>query len=455
MKVRLRKAITPAYLLLCLLLGGSVQAVWGNMALQILAVALIGWAALAPKSEPITRASELLLGLVALTVLLFVLQLVPLPPEIWTAIPGRQAIVTGYSTLGQPFPWLPVSITPHETLATAWTLLPPLAVFVGLTRLRAYEESWIAGTVILGAFLGVLLGALQTISGSDMQSLWYLFDVTNSGAVGFFANRNHMGTLLLVTIPFAAALFASGDPQAKGQGRTLAMLTMGAGGFLVVVVGLVLNGSLAAVALALPVIASSALILPISLKLRRLSIAATAIALVAALATLTTSPIHSDLSSGFAATSVQSRQEIWQRTGPIVAETFPVGTGIGSFQQVYALHEDPSDIEGTYINHAHNDYLELVLEAGLPGALLLLLFFGWWIRQTLRVWQSALSSRFSRAATIASAAILAHSTVDYPVRTAAIAAVFAACSALMAQLSSRVRSDRVSEVQRTRHLTIG
>lgn len=455
MKEWLRKLVVSSYVLLCLLLGGSAQAIWGNMALQIIAIAIISWAALRRSAEPLTSSPKFLLGLVVLWLSLIVLQLLPLPPEVWTRLPGREVIETGYSALEQPLPWLPVSVAPHETLATAWAILPPLGVLVGIIVLRAHEDSWLAGAILSGSLLGVLLGVMQTVSGSAAGSLWYLYEITNTGAVGFFANSNHMGTLLLVTTPFAVALLASGYSQIKAREIAFAFLATGAGGFLVVIVGLVLNGSLAAVVLALPVIASSALLLPIGLKLRRLSMAATAIALVAAFAALTTSPIHADLSSGLASSSVQSRQEIWQGTGSTIAESFPVGTGLGSFRQVYALHEDPARVDRTYVNHAHNDYLELVLETGLPGVLLLVAFFAWWTRQAHRVWLSPLSSRFARAATIASAAILAHSAVDYPLRTAAIVAVFAACLALMAQPSSNVRSNGISEVRRTRHLTIG
>ena len=59
----------------------------------------------------------------------------------------------------------------------------------------------------------------------------------------------------------------------------------------------------------------------------------------------------------------------------------------------------------------------------------------------------------SRAAVIASAAILAHSLVDYPLRTAAISALFAMC---LAFLADRVKSDPLEpkELRPTRHLSL-
>jgi O-antigen ligase len=130
---------------------------------------------------------------------------------------------------------------------------------------------------------------------------------------------------------------------------------------------------------------------------------------------------------------------IWETTGRVIADTFPAGTGFGTFPTVYPLYENPAAVGVAYINNAHNDYLELVLEAGLPGLVLIALFLLWWGWQVLRVWRSPTSSQFAKAATIASAAILAHSIVDYPLRTAAIAALFAACIAMMAQAQAPAR----------------
>ncbi len=82
-----------------------------------------------------------------------------------------------------------------------------------------------------------------------------------------------------------------------------------------------------------------------------------------------------------------------------------------------------------WVNHAHNDYLELLLETGLPGLLLMLAFLGWFVFQTTRVWRSPFASLFAKAATIAAAAILVHSIVDYPLRTAGIVAISRLASA--------------------------
>ena len=41
MDSRLRDAIAPSYLFLCLLLGGSAQGIWANMTLQLVGLAIL------------------------------------------------------------------------------------------------------------------------------------------------------------------------------------------------------------------------------------------------------------------------------------------------------------------------------------------------------------------------------------------------------------------------------
>jgi O-antigen ligase len=142
-------------------------------------------------------------------------------------------------------------------------------------------------------------------------------------------------------------------------------------------------------------------------------------------------------------------------TGEAIGESFPVGTGLGSFTAVYRLQENPENVDPTYINHAHNDYLELTLELGLAGVFLIVLFVGWWGVRVARIWTSNLSSPFDRAATIASAAILAHSIVDYPLRTSAMAAVFGMCIAIMARFRPRPVAAEQPSSMGVRHVRIG
>jgi O-antigen ligase len=164
-------------------------------------------------------------------------------------------------------------------------------------------------------------------------------------------------------------------------------------------------------------------------------------------------PLGNNLTAGDAQTNPVSRATSFSNTLEAAADYFPTGSGIGSFPTIYPMYEDPQTLTTTYVNHAHSDLIELALETGLPGLLLLALFLIWWARRALVIWRADEPDQFARAATIATGAILAHSLVDYPLRTAAISALFAACCALMTE-PRPITTQRESEREGgARHLT--
>ena len=87
----------------------------------------------------------------------------------------------------------------------------------------------------------------------------------------------------------------------------------------------------------------------------------------------------------------------------------------------YPSYKRTEMIFHNYINHAHNDYLELLFEGGLPAGPLLLAFV--WLLASRIV--ETLGSQRHMAAALALVFVLVHSLVDYPLRTLAIAFSFA------------------------------
>ena len=447
-----RGLLAPIYLFACLIIGGSAQGVWENMSLELLGLGIIGWAASSPAKRPLAQPARQVLLLLILAIAIAVLQLVPLPPAIW-AHGSRTLISGGYRLLGVPPPALPVSLTPYGSLSTLLAIIPPLAIFCAIARLDSNRPSWLAVTLLAGAFAGIILGALQVVS-ADQNSRWYLYPETNVGlGVGFFANANHMADLLIVSLPFVAAIAAAG--KNGNIQRYSALLSIMAGMTVVLVAGIALNGSLAGYVLVIPTLAASTLIvLPETSRWRPWLISIAALSLVAPLAGLASSAVGGARIGGHAALAVQSREEILANTGKAIADSMPLGSGLGSFVKVYRLYETPDAVTNEYVVHAHNDYAELTLELGVPGVALMLLFLAWWTRQCLAVWRKGESTPWARAASIASAAILVHSLVDFPLRTAAISACFAMCLALLADRRASRRQE-MSDLRPTRHLVIG
>jgi O-antigen ligase len=173
-----------------------------------------------------------------------------------------------------------------------------------------------------------------------------------------------------------------------------------------------------------------------------------------ALAIPLSAPLGNNLTTTEAKSSQFSRYTTFKVTAQAAREHLPFGSGLGTFIEIYRTYEDPVRVEPTFINRAHSDYLELFLETGLLAAPVVLLFLIWWAWHFWRAWRSDAPDYFARAAGVASAAMLIHSVVDYPLRTAAISAIFAMCCALLADArpSSR-RNEQGPAEKQARHLS--
>jgi O-antigen ligase len=454
---QLRLALVPAYVLFCLILGGGSGAgsLWPTMVLQLVALPIIAVALLTTPSTPIPAPGRQLIALLLAVVAVIALQIVPLPPSIWTGLPGREPIANGFTAIGMDLPWLTLSLSPYATISSALWLLPAAAVLFAILRLRAFKPGALAWTIVAVSAASVALGALQVAGSAG----WYLYAVTNQGAaVGFFANANHLATLLICTLPFLTALYLRARAKAHGVQQQSGMLVVLAGAVAIVLVGLAVNRSLAGIGLALPVLTGCALMI-LSRRGRKMPVWLVAIMpllIAASIAAVFSAPMGNNLIGEEARSSEASRRTSFSRSLDASADYLPAGSGIGSFQAIYRSHEDPQTISRTFMNHVHSDYIELLLETGAPGIVVLLLFFVWWVRRALAIWRAEERDNFAAAASIASAAILAHSIVDYPLRTAAISVVFALSLALMAEPRPARRAHRAEEdggKPRARHLT--
>jgi O-antigen ligase len=369
------------------------------------------------------------------------LQLIPLPPSIWTLLPGRGLVVERLQAGGVDLPWLPLSLNPVGTIHHLAGLLPPLAVAATILSRPAEESMGLRWMIPLLALASLLLGVGQLLGGTD--SPLYLYPLTNRDLpVGLMANANHQATLMLCAIPFLASLAGAENAGSKGgRGRDLLLVAMA----MMFLIGIVICQSYAAYVLVLPVVVSSWLIArPRSLGPARyigtgvavLTVTVLALAVFVGPAAFSPHPETSELQL--------SRPAIYTVVAGAIKHFMPIGSGYGSFVPVYKLFEVPAQVSDVFVNHSHSDYLELTLEGGILGVLLVAGVLLWWTRRAVAIWFSRSASRFDRAAVVATAAIFGHSMVDYPARTSAIAAILAAGLALMAERQVRVEPEEAS-----------
>jgi O-antigen ligase len=133
-----------------------------------------------------------------------------------------------------------------------------------------------------------------------------------------------------------------------------------------------------------------------------------------------------------------ARWAIAATTWQAVQSFFPTGAGFGTFVPVYAHFERLQDIlPDRYVNHAHNEWLQLFLETGLLGMIVVAAAGFALFTRAAKVWSnpdrlaSPVDVTMARAAAIILVLVSLHSLVEFPMRTAAIAVTLAFCAGLL------------------------
>lgn len=429
--------------------GGASQ----TNALSLMAVELsslpllfVGLYLLAAGAAP--TGAHLPLAVLAATLAIPALQIVPLPYEVWRQLPGRDIAVQALDAAGHGHASLPFSLAPQSAWRALLALAPPAAMFIGGLFLSDAQRRVMVGLWLAIAVVGVCVGGLQMLGGSD--SRLYFYEITNAGSpVGFFSNRNHQASFLLCLTPVAATFVARFDGRLEGA-RAFPALA-GILYVFVAIVGVAATRSRGGIALMLVALAGSALLLQGEAARRHWRAAAGlgvgALVAIGGVLAFGLTPILQRFDTGG-----EPRFEGWPVVLKAAREFLPLGSGVGSFESVYGRVEPLTQVSPIYFNHAHNDYLELWLETGVAGAALLAVFLGWLAWRAAAIWRRRTAGEgrsLAAACTLLAALLLAHSLVDYPLRTETIAVLFAfALSAIAAdrpdsaEPASRERSPR-------------
>ena len=382
------------------------------------------------------------------------LQLIPLPGEVWQELPGRKAIsdldqaVYGHAIAR------PISMSP----AAGWSALAALAVpAAALVMAIAFNFSskLLLGFVALLGLTNVIFGFIQTASGG--AGALYIYRVSNrNGPTGLFANENHMGAFLAITILVFAKLLIDCIRERRSQvfiyilGLSIPMTFL----------ALLINGSRAGIVLGLFASLGALLMFWISvqakapnssespkrgrrtqghgkkrLPLGTITFASAAVAFVILLGVFLSLDRIPGLESAVNEDPMeQLRVQLLAPLFEMIKSYWLLGIGFGSFSAAYAQYE-PIEIAGpSYVNQAHNDWAQLIIEGGLPA---IVIFSALMILLTKRLfalarkgqtqWPSLVFWAFSFAI------IAAASVVDYPLRTAIFqaSAIWLICALLV------------------------
>lgn len=363
------------------------------------------------------RGTALILGA---AILLCVVQLIPLPPSLWRSMPGRTAFTN--PLISPPDLWRPWSLVPGATVNALFSLVVPVSVLVLAAGIAEERKHRLPVAVLATIALSLLVGLLQ-FTGAEIVNPFV--NGTPGVVDGMIANRNHFALLLAIGLLITPVW----GVEAGSAARIRAPAALGL--VLLLVLAILASGSRAGIALGIVALVLGFVISRRQVKsaLRRYprwtlpAIGAGVIALIAifVLVSFTVGRAASidrlivdDASAGMRSRGLPT-------VLAMIRAYFPFGSGLGSFDPIFRLHEPFSLLKPTYFNHAHNDFLETVLTAGLPGLLLLTIAIAWWAWRSVAAWRNEAALPKLGSATLL--LILLASIVDYPARTPIIMAI--------------------------------
>lgn len=424
--------------------GGGSRYGFANLAVQLTALAVL---ILRPSAAArFWRESPLLLrSLVILSLILPLAQIVPLPEAAWLALPGHDLAASSYAAAGTPG-WMTWSLVPLRT-ALAWTaLVTPLAVLVAgwpLPRRHLLTIGWL--TVGLG-IVTALLGLVQLNPAGDNFVL-YPAREPGSFLVGTFANRNSTALFLGLSLTLACLLPAPRPHPA------VVWVRLGVAALLLTAIILTKSRTglvLAAIPLGLAGLKASAWLLERRVAAKGLSPRPHPFLLAAGILALGASAFGGlviaapgrigETLERFEAKD-DPRRVIWEDADFAARRYWPAGAGMGAFDEVFQIDESLENVTLRTAGRAHNDYLELAIEAGLPG----LALAGFWIAAcTVMAW-AARRSQLAWAGWAGGAFLLAvalQSVTDYPLRSQTLLAFAGLALLLLARAAAWTEEDR-------------
>ncbi len=394
-----------------------VLALWGRWTVQQPAGMR---AALARPLLPLMVLSPLLLALV---------QLVPLPTSWWAATPGRALYLDTLAAAGVPLAASSaLSIAPDATAASLLAGVPVAAAFL-LGYVASIAQLQLLVRVVAALAFGQVLLALLQVAGGQHSPLF--FGVMSYGPpVGSFANRNHFANYLVMAL--CAYIWLAYEAHRASRGRSPHVsfgyrhrMALWAAGAFVLVLGILISRSRGAALFGLPVAAIALAV--VSLRVRgwskgwRFALPMLVAVVLGALALAGFGSVIARISLEQLSASAGFRSELARTSLDGALAFWPWGAGWGTYDVAYPRFQ-PGSIAG-FANHAHMDYVEMLLEGGIFFVLLAAAFLWLALGRAATLVQAARRGRtLGREAMAASLcglgllALLLHSLVEFNLR---------------------------------------
>lgn len=379
-----------------------------------------------------------------------IIYLIPIPYEWWIELPGRlryqESVEWLYQQGSTPTPYLAISIIPYKTAHALLAMLPLIAITLVVGSLTfSFRYKLVVLFLILASIQALI--ALVQFTNPNAEWLSWLAADTGRSSQGTYRNRDHLATFMIIALPMAIGLMIysiglkqsidAGTQETKEWRITTTLFYLFV--LLLILAGAVFTRSRAGILLTLLVlIITLPLFAPHMGGKKTLGITASILGLGGAiLASIGLIPVLNRFILSNAA-----EDERWRMasiTIKAIKEFFPIGTGPSTFQEIYRGFQPVDQLH--FINHAHNDYLELILETGALGIAVLVLTLLVYIRGWVAMWDT----RWDRERIIKTAAgvgilmFMLHASLEFTSHTPANALFLAFLAGLFLKLPNRAQ----------------
>lgn len=300
--------------------------------------------------------------------------------------------------------WSYWSISPSRSMEAVLFAVSILGFALFVAQMSELQQQHLMRYITLGFVINLLIGVVQLSFGARVTITGVLpFEITSA----MFANENHFASLIYMMIPLFAWRFLAKTRQPGIYIVITAMIVFFQFGI----------GSRAGMVISSGLAVLSFIWASFEGTIFRLRYQILILLIIAILGLIFLIDPETILNGDY-------REIIFPTTWKAILDHWLTGTGLGGFLLVYPMYEVQEDVIRVYANQAHSDYLQLLLELGFIFIPVFMLFLIQIIRNMFR-------STLARMASVSLFAVLAHSIIDYPMRTMAIAIVFATLSAVV------------------------
>lgn len=422
----------------CLFGGGGVAYGLANLVVQLTALFILAWNGPA-LAQYFAKAPRALSALLVMTLALPLIQLIPLPFSIWTTLPGRSFVEAAIKASGGST-WQSLSVDRARTFVAFTGLIAPFTVIALGWRAEGNGAGRMALLIVGMGLANVLLGAVQVL-GHDNFAMLYVENEMPGVLFGFFANRNTTGIFLVCSLLMLVSLPPRKIFSLAWQAKV--------GAAIVLVTGVVLTQSRTSIVLlAIPLALCLIRLIVLAIARRQqglqrgntflhatLGAALAGILVAGGMATFTSGSRIDTAFARFEKTQ-ERRPSIWEDSRYAASRYWPVGAGMGTFDEVFQQDESLEYVSERRAGRAHNDYLEIAIEAGF---LAIAIVAAWAIWVAFAAWRAIATPQ--RWPALAGAGVLMavalQSLLDYPLRNQAMLCVAAFAIVLLAPVSRR------------------